>query len=114
MDFYGRFGHAELATDHLVGVALAETNQNGVLPLGKFGRVPRAIEAMVARQASRLVEKGALLFVKAVVRPEGRRLRLLVRPRKQLLLGKFGLSVFDGRRAGALAGQEGGRWKIST
>ena len=40
VDFHGRFGHAELATDDLVGVALAETNENGVLPLGKLGRVP--------------------------------------------------------------------------
>src|SRR5215207_5706592 len=114
MDFYGRFGHAELATDHLVGVALAETNENGVLPLGELGRMPRAIEAMVARQAHRLVvEKGALLLVKTVLRPERRRLRLLFRSRKRLLLGKFRLSVFDGRRAKGLAGQEGGRWKIS-
>src|SRR6186713_729467 len=80
MDFHGRFGHAELATDHLVGVALAETNEDGVLPLGKLGRVPRAVEAMVARHASRLVvEKGDLLIVKAVLRPERRRLRLLFR-----------------------------------
>src|SRR4030095_2443528 len=120
MDFHGRFGHAELATDDLVGVALAETNENGVLPLGKLGRVPRAVgadEAMAARPASHLVvEEGALLLVKAVLRrPEWRRLRLLFRPRKQLLLGKVGLSVFDGRRrAEGLAGQEGGWWKISA
>src|SRR6185295_17710370 len=115
VDFHCRFGHAELATDHLVGVALAETNENGVLPLGKLGRVPRAIEAMVARQANHLVvEKGALLLVKAVLRPERRCLRLLFRFWKRLLLGKFRLSVFDGRCAKGLAGQEGGRWEIGA
>ena len=78
MNFHGRFGHTELATDHLVGVALAETNEDGVLPLGIFGRVPRAVKAMVARHASRLVvEKGALLLVGAVLRTERRCLRLL-------------------------------------
>ena len=55
MDFHGRFGHAELATDDLVGVALAETDENGVLSLGKFGRVPSAVEAMVTRHANCLV-----------------------------------------------------------
>ncbi len=45
VDFHGGFGHAELATDYLVGVALAETNENGVLPLGKLGRMPRTVEA---------------------------------------------------------------------
>jgi hypothetical protein len=55
VDFYGRFGHAELATDYLVGVALAETNENSVLPLGKLGRVPSAVEAMVTRHANCLV-----------------------------------------------------------
>src|SRR3954470_17422717 len=44
MNFHGRFSHTELATDHLVGVALAETDENGVLPFGKLGRVPRAVK----------------------------------------------------------------------
>src|SRR3954451_7607531 len=112
MDFHGRFGHAELAADDLVGVALAETDENGVLPFGKSGRVPSG--AMVTRHADCLVvEQGALLFVKAVLRPERRRLRLLFKSRKRLLLGKFRLSVFDGRRrAEVLAGQNGGWRKI--
>ena len=56
-----------------------------------------------------------MLFVKAVLRSERRRLRLLFKPRKRLLLGKVRLSVFDRRRsAEALAGQDGGRWKISA
>src|SRR5690242_10135741 len=94
MDFHGRFGHAELATDDLVGVALAETNENGVLPFGKLGHMPGAVEALIARHANRLVvEKGDLLLVKAVLRLERRRLSLLFRPRKRLLLGKVGLSV---------------------
>src|SRR5256885_1398851 len=116
MDFHGRFGHAELATDDLVGVALAETDENGVLPFGKLGRVPRAVEALVARHAHRLVvEKGALLLVKAVLRPERWRLRLLFWPQKWLLLGKVGLPVFDGRRCvEGLAGQDGGWRKISA
>src|SRR5438552_5072524 len=116
MDFHGRFGHAQLATDYLVGVTLAEANENGVLPLGKLGREPRAVEAMVARHAGRLVvEKGALRLVKAVLRPERRRLRLWFSPRKRLLLGKFRQSVFDGRRcAEGLAGQNGGWRKVSA
>src|SRR6267142_240979 len=77
MDFHGRFGHAELATDHLVGVALADTDENGVLPLGKLGHGPYAVEAMVALHARHLVvKKRALLLVKAVLRPQRRRLRL--------------------------------------
>src|SRR5258705_11391489 len=116
MDFHGCFGHAELATDDLVGVALAEANQNGVLPFGKLGRGPYAVEAMVALHAGRLVvEKGALRLVKAVFGPERRRLRLLFRPRKRLLLGKFRQPVFDGRRcAEGPAGQDGGRRKVSA
>ena len=40
---------------------------------------------------------------------------MLFRPRKRLLLGKVRLSVFDRRRrAEGLAGQEGGRRKISA
>src|SRR5207237_2805613 len=112
MDFHGRFGHAELATDDLIGVALAEANENGVLPLGKFGRVPRAVEPMVARQAGRLVvEKGVLRFVKAVFRSQRRRWRLLFKSRKRLLLGKFREAVFDGGRAERLAVRDGGRWE---
>ena len=52
MDFHGRFGHAELATDYLVGVTLAETNEHGVLPLGEPGRMPGAVEAVVASRTA--------------------------------------------------------------
>jgi hypothetical protein len=39
----------------------------------------------------------------------------LFKPRKQVLLGEVGLSVFDGRRrAEGLAGQDGGWRKISA
>src|SRR5437899_5113932 len=99
MDLHGRFGHAELATDYLVGVALAEANENGVLPLGKLGRVPRAVEAMVARHAGRIVvEKGALRLVKAVLRPVRRRGRIWFGPRRRLLLGMLRPYVLDGVR----------------
>src|SRR5258705_8951741 len=101
MDFHGCFGHAELATDDLVGVALAEANQNGVLPFGKLGRGPYAVEAMVALHAGRLVvEKGALRLVKAVFGPERGRLRLFFRPPEPVPPGKVRQAGFHGARGG--------------
>ena len=70
-----------------------------------------AVEAVVALYDGRLVvEKRDLVHVRAVVRPERRRLRLWVGSRKRLLRDKVRLSVFDKRRsAEGLAGQDGSR-----
>ena len=94
VDFHGRFRHSELAADHLVGVAQAETGENSVLPLGKFGSRPNAAGSIAEPEARRLaIEKGGgVLFVNAVVQPKGGRVMLLLCVRERVLLEHRGMA----------------------
>ena len=100
LDFHGRFRHSELAADHLVGVAQAETGENSVLPLGKFGSRSNAAGSIAEPEARRLaIEKGGgVLFVNAVVQPKGGRVMLLLCVRERVLLEHRGMAGHDGGR----------------